>query len=49
MECFACNGIMKAVKSQIRPHVGCPAKCGGKLVEKVVGQQCSTCGVFVST
>ncbi len=49
MICSVCNGVMKIVKAKIRQHMGCPASCGGKMKEQVVGLKCTKCGIFVSS
>ncbi len=49
MSCSKCNGKIKDVKIKVRQHIGCPAGCGGIMIEQVAGQKCQKCGIFVSS
>ncbi len=49
MLCSNCNGKINDVKIKVRQHIGCPACCGGIMIEQIAGQKCQKCGIFVSS
>jgi len=49
MLCSNCDVELRNVRVKVRRHIGCPASCGGIMIEQVAGQKCPRCGIFVST
>ena len=49
MLCSNCGAELKEVKVKVRQHIGCPAGCGGIMIEQVAGLKCPKCGIFVSS
>ena len=49
MLCSNCEVDLKEVKVKVRQHIGCPAGCGGIMMEKIAGHKCPRCGIYVSS